>query len=538
MSNTGTSSIIRSGFGRQTDPIVDTPDYDDYLTAATTVISSSTVNIPYRNPDDFPETGKQLLRLVPSAYGDNLNTPSGSDRPNPRDISNHVIHQDESTSVENTANATDMFWLWGQFIDHDFDLTPGGGDTFNISIPSGDAWFDPSNTGTQIIPFTRSQFDPSTGTGITPREQVNMITPEHDGTSIYGSITERAHWLRTFKNGKLKVGMGSMLPINDGTMENEGPSEGRRPFVAGDVRANENVGLLSMHTLWVREHNWWATRIKSTNKSLSDEEIYNRARIMVEGELQRITFNEFLPILLGKNAMPSYTGYDENVDAQISNEFSTAAFRLGHSLVSETVLRLRNDGSSIGNLTLREAFFAPQHYTNEGDIDYILRGFCKQKCQKLDAHIVTSLRNFLFGEPGQGGLDLASLNIQRGRDNGLPDYNTVRIGLGLAAKSTFADITTDSSLAAALSSAYSGDVSKIDLWVGGLCEDPVNGSQLGEVFHHIIRDQFTRIRAGDQHWYENRMTNDMIALVNRTTLAQIIQRNTRVNGIPNECMKM
>lgn len=537
MSNTGTSSITATGFGRQTpqNPILRPPTYEDYLLAA--IHDVSTGSFTYRDSDEFAETGQQLLRLVSSDYADGLNSPSGNTRPSARLISNTIFDQPEGSIVENPKGATDMFWLWGQYVDHDIDITSNSTDAFNIPVPTGDVHFDPTSTGTVVIPMNRSNFDPSTGSGVTPREHMNFITSELDASNVYGSTTERAHWLRTFKDGKLKISMGNMLPVNDGTMDNEGTA-GKNPFVAGDVRANETPALLSIHTLFVREHNWWAEKIKADQPNLSDEEIYQRARVMVEGEIQAITFREFLPLLLGENAIPEYTGYDSEVNTRISNEFSTAAFRLGHSLVSDTILRLRNNDTSIGNLTLKDMFFAPHHYSNEGDIDYILRGFCRKKCQELDSKVVNSLRNFLFGEPGQGGLDLVSLNIQRGRDHGFPDYNTVRVGLGLGAKASFSEITSDSDVANALSTAYGGDISKIDLWVGGLCEDPVSGSQLGELFHHIVRDQFIRIRDGDELWYQNRMTPEMIRLVHRTKLSQIIKRHTNVFGIQNEVMKL
>lgn len=535
MSQSGTSSIIATGFGRQHPQNQSPPTYNEYLTIALVDLIKDIFT--FRDPDTFDSDGYKLLRLVSSAYGDGLNTPSGSDRPSARLISNTVCDQPIATKILNPKQCTDMFWLWGQFVDHDLDLSNTTTDPFNISVPTGDIHFDPGSTGTKEIPLTRSVFDSATGSGVTPREQLNMITNYLDVTNIYGSTTARSTWLRSFKDGKLKTGMGNFLPFNDGTLDNAGPV-GQNPFVSGDVRANENVALLSMHTLFMREHNWWCSKIKKEVPGMSDEEIYQRARVMVESEVQRITYNEYLPLLLGENAIPPYTGFNNSVDAQIANEFSTAAYRLGHSLISETLIRLKNDETNIGTVSLKDVLFSPHFYTNDGDIDYILRGFCKQQCQKIDPQLVSSLRNFLFGEPGSGGLDLASLNIQRGRDHGLPDYNTARTELGLGAKASFSDITSDTAVAAALSTAYGADISKIDIWVGGLCEDPVTGSQLGELFQYIVRDQFIRTRDGDALWYENRVSNAMKKYINRTTLAVILRRNTHIQGIRNEVMKL
>lgn len=483
-----------------------------------------------RNPGDW-SGAEPLIRLTPPAYTDTYNSAAGQDRPNPRTISNTVLDQPAETKINNAENLSDMFWLWGQYLDHDMDLSlTNEAEPLNISIPSGDPDFDPGSTGTVELTFHRTQKEAGTGVLGTPRQQITNITPEIDASNVYGSTTDRANWLRLFKDGKLKTSPGDILPVSE-TIDNDGAA-GRAPFVAGDIRANENVALLSMHNMWVREHNWWAKKIKARKPSLTDEQIYQKARLMVESEIQAITFNEFLPLLLGEGEIPDYAGYDNGVDTMISNEFSTVAYRLGHSLISDKILRLDKNGEEIpeGHLTLKDAFFSPENFANAGSIDYVLHGVCKQVCQKLDSKMVESLRNFLFGQPGAGGLDLACLNIQRGRDHGIPDYNTLRVALGLTAKANFNEITSDSAVATALSTAYGGDISKVDPWVGGLAEDHVAGSQLGELFHTIVKDQFIRSRNGDEMWYEHRLSKTPKRLCNLTKLSTIIKRNTSIGS--------
>ncbi len=73
-------------------------------------------------------------------------------------------------------------------------------------------------------------------------------------------------------------------------------------FLAGDIRANEQVGLTSVHTLFMREHNRLADLIKAVDPGLSDEDIYQKARKIVGAQMQIITYNEFLPALLGDAA--------------------------------------------------------------------------------------------------------------------------------------------------------------------------------------------------------------------------------------------
>ena len=161
-------------------------------------------------------------------------------------------------------------------------------------------------------------------------------------------------------------------------------------------------------------------------------------------EMQAITYNEFLPALLGEDAIEEYDGYDRRVDPGITNEFSTAAYRFGHSMLSTELLRLNNDGTVAdeGNIALQDAFFRPDEIVNNG-IDSILLGQATQVAQEIDTMVVDDVRNFLFGPPGSGGFDLASLNIQRGRDHGLADYNQVRVDMGLEPVQSFSDISSD-----------------------------------------------------------------------------------------------
>jgi len=486
------------------------------------------------------DTPIQLGRLTAPAYADGHSAPSGATRPNARDISNAIFAGPGGLGIPNPENLTDFFWLWGQFIDHDIDLSPdGSGEAFNIAVPTGDPDFDPLSTGTVVIPLNRSSYDPATGT-TDARQQYTYVTGLIDSTTVYGSTTVRRDWLRTGISGKLKTTPGDLPPLNDGTIDNAVSALGSAPFVVGDVRGNENVLLLSMHTLMLREHNRWADMIAKQNSGLSDEEIYSKARVMVESIKQSITWYEFLPLLLGEAALPLYTGYKPATDVNIATEFSTGAYRLGHSLVSETLWRLQASGDPlpIGNLALKDAYFAPDKFANEGGIDPLLRGANTHICQQLDAKIVPALRNFLFGPPGAGGLDLAALNIQRGRDHGIADLNSVRSGLGLTPWADFAAITSDTTLQSALSSVYGGDISLVDLWVGGLAEDHVPGSQLGETFQTIVLDQFVRLRDGDPLWFETRLSPAMQSYVKSIKLADVIRNNTNIgNEIRDNVMK-
>jgi len=464
--------------------------------------------------------GAMFIRKAPSAYADGVAAMSGATRPNPRTVSNVIVQQ--PASILNSRGLTDWVWQWGQFLDHEFTLTPAAepAEPAFIPVPPGDPVF-----AFPTIPFHRSNYHPATGTGPgNPRAQVNVNTAWIDGSMVYGSGDALAAALRDPASGKMQVTphpTGDLLPIS-----------GLGEFVAGDERVNEQPGLTSVHTLFVREHNRLAAQIAAANPGWSNEQVYQRARKIVGAEIQVITFNQWLPALLGENVVPAYAGYDPDVDATVASEFAAALFRVGHTMLSPVLRRVDNDGNTIpaGDVALRDAFFAPQHIFDEGGIDPLLKGLASQRMQELDAHVVEDVRSFLFTIP-TGGIDLPALNLQRARDHGLPDYNALRVAYGLDAVTSFAEITSDAQLAAKLESVY-GDVDNIDPWIGAICEDHLPGASLGELLTAGILDQFLRARDGDRFWYANDPElADMLTELAATTLADIILRNSSITDL-------
>ena len=232
-------------------------------------------------------------------------------------------------------------------------------EAFEIPVPEGDRFFDPLGTGTETIEFRRARYDTSTGTDKSnPRQHPNLVTSFLDGSVVYGSDADRASALRTLSGGLLKTQTGvdgELLPLNsmaffpDGPVENDhaGPVDPASLFVAGDVRSSENPMLASLHTILVREHNRLAREIAAAGTSLDDEAIYQRARKMVGGMLQHITYNEYLPMLLGENRLGPYTGHDPAVDPGVGAFFTTVAFRIGHSQTPDQFDILDTDGAQI-----------------------------------------------------------------------------------------------------------------------------------------------------------------------------------------------
>ena len=479
--------------------------------------------------------GTQLGRLMPSDYSDHYSEMAGQYRRSPRMVSNLVCDQKES--IENTLRTSDFLWQWGQFLDHDIDETPVNVDeAFDIEVPLGDDWFDPGHSGTALIPLNRSAYTVALGA----RQQLNNITAYIDGSNVYGSDLARANELRTLDGtGHLKMSAGDLLPFNVNGFANAPDSSIPTFFLSGDVRANEQVGLTAMHTLFAREHNYWPISSTRWTRAWTARRSTSAPGPSSGAEMQAITYNEFLPRLLGPDGMPPYTGYDPTITASITNVFATAAYRVGHTMLSPQLMRLdaTKAPSPVGHLPLASAFFNPNEIIANG-CDSILRGLANQRAQTVDNAVIDDVRNFLFGEPGEGGFDLASLNIQRGRDHGLPSYAYSRKAYGLSPAHYFSDISSDTAVQAALADAYSS-VEDVDLWVGGLAEDPIPGSHLGPLFSHMLIEQFEALRDGDRLWYERALPRALVREINSTRLSDVIRRNTDIgNEIPDDVFRI
>ena len=483
----------------------------------------------------------RVNKMVSNGYDDLMSEPAGSDRPNPREISNRLFSQEGN--INDQLALSDYVWVFGQFIDHDITLVENNVlEPLMIPVPANDQWMDPLNTGQVVIPMFRNAYDPSTGDSPdNPRTHINAITAFIDGSAVYGSDVFRANWLRSFKNGKLKVSSGNLLPFNTVSGEFNDPIDptapfmaddlgsGRKMFVAGDIRANENLLLISFHTVFLREHNRTCDELIAKNPSMSDEQIYQKARRMVIGQIQSIVYDEWLPSM-GIH-LADYQGYNAEVNPGIFNVFSAAAFRLGHTLLSPVIRRMGNDGDkiSLGDISLRDAFFQPLEILRAGGIDPYFKGMGAQIQQDLDCKVIDDVRNFLFGPPGAGGLDLAAINIMRGRERGLPDFNRIRADIELDPVEDFTEVCSDGETASLLKDMY-GTVDQIDPWVGMLAEDHMPQALCGETIMEIMKRQFSVLRDGDRFFYLNDagLTDDEKTEITRTKFSDIIRRNTDI----------
>ena len=455
------------------------------------------------------EAGTDFTRMGTAHFADGISTPV--DGPDPREVSNILVAG--NGDLPNPEGLSGMMYAWGQFVDHDLDLSNADGvNHIDITIPPDDQTFTPGS----VIPLTRAMIDPATGPGTGhPATAVNAITGWLDASMVYGSDDATAASLR-LPDGHMQTSPGNNLPIVNGM------------FVAGDARADENPDLTSLQTLFVREHNYQVDRLHAEHPDWTGDQLYQQARAIVTAEIENITYTEFLPHLLGPNAIKPYHGYNPNADPRITEEFAGAAYRFGHSIVSADIDSIDNLGNDTSAQSLKDAFFEPAStFVANGGADGLLRHLGADASNALDVHIVDDLRNFLDAPPD--GMDLAAINIERGRDLGLGTLNETRISLGLQPYTSFDQITRDPATQQALQQAY-GSVDAIDLWSGGLAEDHMPGAMVGQTFQRIIATQFENLRDGDRLWFQNQgFDPQTLRQIESTTLSDIIMRNTNTN---------
>jgi heme peroxidase len=470
------------------------------------------------------QAGTDFARVGPAHFADGFleMTPG----PNPREISNIVVAQADTgedgphLTDDNGVALSGMMYAWGQFVDHDLDLQKSD-TTTDISIPV--AAGDPFLPLVDSIPLTRVAIDPATGVPGHPATAINTVTGWLDGSQIYGSDAATAASLRT-ADGHMKVSEGNNLP----TVETPQGTA----FLAGDVRAQENPDLTALQVLFVREHNYQVDRLHEEHPNWSGDKLYETAKAITTAEMVNITYNEWLPHLLGEDAIQPYHGYDPSADARITEEFAGAAFRFGHSIVSDEISATDNLGAFTSEQTLAESFFEPTATFTATGADGLLRHLSGDLANLLDAHIVDGLRNFLVDPPD--GMDLAAINIQRGHDLGLGTLNETRVALGLEPYTSFDQLSSDPETAAAFEKAY-GDIDAVDLWAGGLAEDHSPGAVIGPTFGRIIGDQFTALRDGDRYYFENqKFDRETLGEIKNTTLSDLILRDTDTTAMQSD----
>ncbi|XP_046451982.1 peroxidase-like [Daphnia pulex] len=512
---------------------------------------------------DWGKANTPFQRALPNAYADGVFEPrnSSTELKSPRAVSTTFIKPGLTTAADFTL----MLMTWGQFITHDLtkasSFTSADGKTpqccnatsgqplnpdllhpfcLPIDIPANDTFY--SQHGQACMQFVRTQIGADYACTLGHAEQLNSITHWLDGSMIYGSSSSELNNLRLGQGGELKNSTTSdgmeLLPLapscSDATC-----------YYAGDVRAQENPQLAIVHTVMMREHNRIARALKLLNPLWTEEVLFQETRRIVIAELHHITYTEYLPAMLGEQAMRDYNlnpaavdtfaTYDETTakDPSIWNEFAASVFRVGHSQVQGTLVLYDANDVQDQTFTLSSYFFDASKLPEPGFIDSAIRGLTKQMPLAVNAEYTSQLTNYLFKGSNPYGMDLVALNVQRGREHGIPDYNTVRAFCGLPKASTFDDLINeiDQATIDSLKNAYNS-VDDIDLYIGCLAESarPVNGSLLGPTGLCVVARQFAVTKNNDRFFYDvgsqtNSFTLVQLNEIRKTSLARILCDN-------------
>ncbi|XP_033760036.1 myeloperoxidase-like [Pecten maximus] len=534
-------------------------------------------NSPYRtingtcNNLDNPLWGSKdavQIRVLSADYDDGIGSPrqtsvDGGDLPSARTVTRTVLVFDTSGNPSNSTPEdqfrTMMMTVWGQFLDHDITETPmtKGRNNTNVAccqLPKAQR----DERTTQCVPITIEPGDVRlTGTcmdvirslptrekpcipGV--REQINGITSFIDASQVYGSDEEVAHELRTFSNGLLKVAGPNLLPKNKDPSACLLKNTNTHCMFAGDIRVNENPHLGAIHVAFVRFHNTLATRMKTANNALDDEAIYQRCRKLIGAIMQHVTYTKWLPAVLGEKLMRKHDleltdedDYNVKINPSTMNQFSSASMRYGHTLVNELIALWNTSFHAESEERLDQNFFIVDKLFNESALRDMSRWMVSSPCKKSDAFFADPIFNHLFNNE----LDLAAVNIQRGREHGLPGYMAFRKKCNLPTVDKFSDLhDIEPDFRNKFANVYK-NVEDIDLFAGAIAENPVSDGHVGPTFGCLMGMQFRTLKRGDRYWFDRTgdiegLTEDQVDAVKNFPLAKLFCDTFGLNRIQED----
>ncbi|XP_058126857.1 peroxidase-like [Anopheles ziemanni] len=473
-------------------------------------------------------------RLIPANYGDGKSSPpvakDGTDLPNARLLSVEVFEED----VQNSPDFTLVNMQFGQIVAHDMALTRGVRDPITccangrlqpnpgsrcMAIPVSDR--DPVFSAREIecLNMVRTITTCDLNTNCTQAEQINSVTSFLDLSVVYGNSVNESIQLRSLDSGLMKVEqrVGQEWPPRhpsaSTTCSLRTPNEAC--YLTGDGRANQSPHLAMLQVTFVREHNRIARRLKTLNPTWDDEKLFQVARRINIAQYQHIVYYEWLPGLLGQNYMLNVglqyqtTGfsndYNPNVNPSVINSHTTAAFRFFHSSIQGILKFYEESRKSLTKVDINDHTNNPTILEQTSDrYPDLLRGMTTQPMGLNDISLDPATKHFLFRFNNMFGIDLKALDIQRGRDHGLPGYNDFA-NYCYKTRATNWDDFKLSLLpgAAQLLSIYYNSVDDLDLSVGLAFEKKIDGTQTGMLMRCILTEQFLRTRRGDRYFYEN-----------------------------------
>lgn len=513
-----------------------------------------------------------LVRWLPAEYEDGEREPKGwnSQRlhngfqlPSVWDVSKQIL---QSSTKPTDDTYSQLLVEWGQYIDHDITFTPQT--TSKTCLNTCDNVYPcfPVKTGDSCMPFHRSTPACSTAPDLKQtlqRQQMNSITSFIDASVVYGHTADLQASLRG-RDGKLSVHkefsdlggrpyLPPVSPVPSGCLQDVGQAEGPRVecFNAGDSRVNEGLPLTALHTLWLREHNRVAQELRALNARWSSDTVYQETRKIIGAMHQIITMRDYIPKIVSPQSFEHhigpYKGYDPSVNPSVSNVFATAAFRFGHATISPILQRLNEsfqEHERFSHLRLHQTFFSPWRIVKEGGIDPVLRGLIGTAAPAVHANMLLTEelteQLVVLNVPRQ--MDLAALNLQRGRDHALPGYNKWRTFCGLKPITTLKDLSEvvgDKTVAKKILRLYK-HLDNIDVWLGGLVEKLLPGSRTGPLFSCLIAKQMRVLRDGDRFWWEaaGQFTPEQKAELMKTSLSRLICHHSGITDISPDSFRL
>ncbi|KAK3094643.1 hypothetical protein FSP39_004362 [Pinctada imbricata] len=541
-------------------------------------------NSKYRTADGTCNNKKNAIwgrsltpfeRFLFPMYEDGINSPrtldvNGSPLPESRKISTEIHQKSSPSSWDKLAH---FAMEYGQFVSHDImmnALSKGRymsnldccstkirsprRNCFPISIPKNDPFFGQPHIRRTCMNFVRSLSTPGLDCKLGVRQQMNQVTHYLDGSAVYGSKKSVMDSLRLKTDGLLKSSEGGKLLPKDmsRTPTCRLPTSNSRIkcFKAGDVRVNQQPALISLHTIWMREHNRVAKLLKASNPGWNDEKLFQEARKIVGAEIQHVTYNEYLKKILGPDIMNRFdlnprtsgyfTGYTEKAKPMIRNSFMAAAYRFGHSMIDRK-FAFHPPTSPNFNSDLRNVMLRPDWIYRNNGVSSVTRGLYETNSQKVDRLMTWEVTRHLFESSAGTGMDLAATNIQRGRDHGIASYNMWRNVCGLPVVNNFnvgvpGGLNDHDATTAAKFKTLYASVDDIDLFTGGVSEINLPGAKVGPTFACLVGIQFKALKYGDRFFYESntdvKIPLNLLEEIRKTSMAKIICDNTDISQIP------
>ncbi|KAH9505499.1 hypothetical protein Btru_057458 [Bulinus truncatus] len=421
----------------------------------------------YNNPmnPEWGGVGRPLERNVTPTYEDETYRPSGWDRPNPRTISNEIFGSPDAgvSGLRNERNLTAMLAFFGLVVQHeilDTDEVTCPIEILKTPVPRGDPDFDPEEEGDETLPYERAAYDKNTGQSPNnPRRQLNYATSFIDGSFLYGNSLVRSEYLRLEKSAKLACeDKWEKFPVNNEVNLPYHPysfkyNRSEQLWRMGDSHAFESPGILALGVMFFRYHNKMVDKVKEespvANQSMSVDELFYKSRRRVIATLQNIIAYEWLPKLINRE-LPPYTGYKPWIKSDITDLFDAGAINYIMTLIPsavthiDKVCKLQRHGQYIARRLCNTYWKAMDVvYEREDGTLEILKGLSAQLAEKDDTYVAEDFRSKYYGPVYHTTNDAVVLTIMKGRDYGLPDYNTVRKTLGLPQVNSFEEINPE-----------------------------------------------------------------------------------------------